>query len=321
MNILVTGGAGFIASHVVDDLVAAGHQVAVLDNFSTGSRVNVNPDARLYEVDLRDAKRVEDAIRNFKPDVINHHAAQMDVRVSTRLPRLDAEVNIVGSINLIQSAVRHGVSKVVYASTGGAVYGEPHELPVKETHSIQPLSQYGISKHTVEHYLYLYAHNYGLDYTVLRYPNVYGPRQNPHGEAGVIAIFLNRALRKERPTIFGDGLQERDYVFVSDVVNANRIALETGSRQIFNIGSGVGTSVIDIVKVIEQVTGVPMDPLYAEPRVGEIHKIALDASKASKTLGWRPQVPLAKGIEYTYQSLLQNQDSVFANEGRGVTQP
>ena len=308
MRVLATGGAGFIGSHVVDRLVADGHEAAVLDDVSTGFRDNLNERAHFYQVDIRDADGVEAAVREFRPEIVIHHAAQMDVRVSTRMPAVDAGINIVGSLHVIESAVRHGARKIVYASTGGAVYGEPESLPVREDHPVHPLSQYGISKHTVEHYLYLYRHNFGLDYTVLRYPNVFGPRQNPHGEAGVIAIFLNKALAGERPTIFGDGSQERDYVYVDDVVDANILALDRGGGRILNIGSGVGRSVLDIVRAIEQATGRTVDPIFSEPRVGEIGRIALDASLAGSVLGWRVSVPFAEGVRRTYEYLRAGRD-------------
>ncbi|MGH7816477.1 MAG: NAD-dependent epimerase/dehydratase family protein, partial [Candidatus Binatia bacterium] len=221
MKILVTGGAGFIGSHVADRFVNDGHAVVVLDNLVSGDRRNLNPKARFVETDIRDSRGIEDLFAAERFDVIDHHAAQMDVRKSTEDPLYDAEVNILGSINLIMNAARHAVKKFIYISTGGAVYGEPTRLPVEEGDPINPECQYGISKHTVEHYLYLYRLLYKLNYTVLRYPNVYGPRQNPRGEAGVIAIFAGKMLEGEAPTIFGDGQQLRDYIYVGDVAEAN----------------------------------------------------------------------------------------------------
>jgi len=218
MRILVTGGAGFIGSHVVDRYVADGHHVAIIDNLSTGFEENINPQAVFYKVDITDQQAVAEVFEKERPEIVNHHAAQMDVRRSVADPAFDAVTNIVGSIHLIENAVRTNVSKFIYASTGGAVYGEPRYLPADEDHPINPLSQYGISKHTVEHYLQLYQVNDGLTYTVLRYGNVYGPRQNPHGEAGVNAIFAGLMLAGKQPTIFGDGSKTRDYVYVSDVV-------------------------------------------------------------------------------------------------------
>jgi UDP-glucose 4-epimerase len=300
MRILVTGGAGFIASHVVDAMVEQGHEVAVVDNVSTGFRNNVHPAVAFYEVDIRDPEKLEAVFDEFRPELVNHHAAQMDVRVSTRIPAVDAEINIIGSIHLLESAVRHGVRKIIYASTGGAVYGEPAQLPVREDHTLDPVSPYGISKHTVEHYLYLYHKHYGLDYTVLRYPNVYGPRQNPHGEAGVVAIFLKKVIRGEPPVIFGDGTQERDYVYVTDVVEANVQAMHRGSGMILNLGSGKGTSVLEVLRAIEQAVQRSVTPVFGPPRIGEIQRIALDAARAGEVLGWNAKVSLEEGIRRTF---------------------
>ncbi len=218
-KILVTGGAGFIGSNVVDALLDNEHEVVVLDDLSTGFSENINPKVTFYNTDIRDEDKVRKIFESEKPDFVNHHAAQMDVRKSVQDPIFDAQCNILGSLNLILQSIRVGVQKFIYISTGGAVYGEPQYLPVDEQHPINPISQYGISKHTVEHYLYSYNVNYGLKYTVLRYPNVYGPRQNPHGEAGVIAIFTQKMLDNQQPTIFGDGSQTRDYTFVEDIVD------------------------------------------------------------------------------------------------------
>ncbi len=297
---LVTGGAGFIGSHVVDKLIQDGHHVAVVDDLSTGSRENVNPSATFYQTDIR-SDELSSIFKKEKPDFVNHHAAQMDVRRSVQEPLFDADVNILGSLNLIENSLRHNVKKFVYISTGGAVYGEPDYLPVDETHPIRPLCQYGISKHTVEHYLYLYGQTYGLRYTVLRYPNVYGPRQNPFGEAGVNAIFIGKMLRGEVPTIFGDGEQLRDYVYVSDIVRANIAALERGDGQIYNIGSGIGTSVNQIYEKLQQITGFSQPAIYSEHRTGEIQRVYLDSSKASKELGWKVQVSFDEGLARTVE--------------------
>lgn len=303
MKILVTGGAGFIASHIVDRLVSEGHSVAVIDNLSTGFKQNINPEARFYEGDIRDYGFLQAVFSEFKPEIVNHHAAQMDVRVSTREPRLDADINILGSINLVLLSVEHKIRKFVYISTGGAVYGEPLYLPVREDHSINPLSQYGISKHTVEHYLYLYSRNYGLRYNVLRYPNVYGPRQNPDGEAGVIAIFGSKILAGDKPYIFGDGLQTRDYVFISDVVNANMKAMFNEVFGIYNIGSGIGTSVNELYDLISYALGCNEQPIYSERRVGEIQHICLDATLAHTDLKWSPEFTVQEGIQKTMKWL------------------
>jgi UDP-glucose 4-epimerase len=295
---LVTGGAGFIGSHLVDRLINDGHHVAVVDDLSTGSRDNLNPNAAFYEIDVR-SKDLDAVFDKEKPDHVNHHAAQMDVRRSVREPMFDADVNVLGSINLIENCLRNDVKKIVYISTGGAVYGEPDYFPVDEAHPIRPLCQYGISKHTVEHYLYFYGHTYGMRYTVLRYPNVYGPRQNPFGEAGVNAIFIGKMLRGETPTIFGDGEQLRDYVYVSDVVEANIASLERGDGQVYNIGSGIGTSVNQIYEKLKQIMDVSAPPVYSEARTGEIQRTYLESSKAKRELGWSAQIGFDEGLRKT----------------------
>lgn len=312
-KILVTGGAGFIGSNVVDALLDNGHEVVVLDNLSTGFHGNINPKVIFYNVDICDEEKVRRIFELEKPDFVNHHAAQIDVRRSTREPIFDAQCNILGSLNLIIQSVTAGVKKFIYASTGGAIYGEPQYLPIDENHPINPISQYGISKHTVEHYLYLYSVNYGLRYTVLRYPNVYGPRQNPHGEAGVIAIFTQKMLNNQQPTIFGDGSQTRDYTFVSDIVEANIFTLTKGDNAIYNIGTGIEISVQQIFDSLKATLAKDakrhglssLEPVYGEERVGEIQHIYLDATKAKRELGWIPKTDFHYGLEQTveyYQS-------------------
>jgi UDP-glucose 4-epimerase len=296
MRILVTGGAGFIASHVVDAYLAAGHDVAVVDNLSTGFRANLHPRARFYPVDICDGDALARVLAEEQPELVNHHAAQMDIRRSTRDPAFDARCNILGSLNLLEACVRQGTRKVIYISTGGAVYGEPRSLPVNEEHPIQPISHYGVSKHTVEHYLHLYAVQHALRFTVLRYPNVFGPRQNPHGEAGVIAIFAGQLLAGAQPQIFGDGSKTRDYVFVADVVRGNLLALERGDDRIYNLGSGVETSDRQVFDAVRSALNLTMEPIYAAARPGEIQRIALDASRARAELGWEPFVPFTEGV-------------------------
>ena len=307
MKVLVTGGAGFIGSHVVDALLDAGHDVAVVDDLSTGARANLNPRARFYEVDIRDA-RLAEVIAAERPAVVSHQAARANVRESLAQPILYADVNILGSLNLLESCRRAGVQKIVYASTGGASYGEPHTLPVPEDHPINPLDPYGASKHHVEHYLYLYRANYGLDYTTLRYPNVFGPRQDPLGEAGVVAIFTGKMLKSEPPVINGTGEQERDFVYVADVARANLLALEQGSGQIFNIGSGQGTSVNAIYGELARLTGYTGAPVHGPAKQGEVYKIYLDATRAQRALGWRPQTALADGLAQTVAYFRQGRD-------------
>ena len=297
----MTGGAGFIGSNVVDRFVELGHDVAVFDDLSTGFRDFVHREARLFQGDLADAAAVDRCIGTFEPDLVDHHAAQIDVRKSVSDPVWDARVNILGSIGLLQACTRHGVKKVVYASTGGALYGEGRRLPANEDHPVNPESPYGASKHTVEHYLHLWKLLHGLDYTVLRYPNVYGPRQNPHGEAGVNAIFIGAMLDGKRPRIFGDGNAVRDYLYVSDVVDANVLALEKGSGEMLNLGTGVGTSVNDIVRELKTILGSPLDTVHEPPRPGEVQRIYLDASRAKAVLGWEPQVPFEDGLARTLE--------------------
>ncbi|MCL5019160.1 MAG: NAD-dependent epimerase/dehydratase family protein [Patescibacteria group bacterium] len=306
MRALITGGAGFIGSNIVDIFIENGIDVAVLDDLSTGFIENLNSRARFYKVDIRDAAAVAEVFDAEKPDFVDHLAAQMDVRRSTIDPVFDAEVNIIGSLNIIINSLRVGVKKIIYASTGGAVYGEPEYLPADENHPVNPICQYGISKHTVEHYLYLYRYNYGLEYTVLRYPNVYGPRQNPHGEAGVVAIFTNKIISGEAPTIFGDGSQTRDYTYVKDVANANLIALEKGNGEIINIGTGLETSVNDIFNSLNTWCKTNLTPVYARERLGEIQRVALNADKAKRVLGWKPDYTLDRGLGETVEFIKKN---------------
>ena len=299
MKILVTGGAGFIASHVVDGYVGLGHEVAVLDNLSRGFRRNVNPRAQFYEGDIQDVAFLERVFAEVKPEVVNHHAAQMDVRRGVREPVFDARVNILGSINLLQQVVAHKTRHVIYISTAGAAYGEPKHLPVAENSPVNPITPYGISKHTVEHYLYTFSYLYGMTYVVLRYGNVYGPRQNSEGEAGVFAIFSEQILAGIQPVIYGDGSKLRDYVYVDDVVEANIAALDHGFGDVFNIGSGLPTSDQEVLGLVSDILGHhDLQPRYVPKRPGEIDAICLDISKAKDKLGWTPKVSLADGARH-----------------------
>ena len=308
MRILVTGGAGFIASNVVDALIEEGHDVSVVDNLSSGFERNLNPRARFYRLSVRGSE-LSDVFEKELPEVVNHHAAQIDVRRSADDPVADAEDNILGSLNLISNCVRSGVGRIVYASTGGAIYGDPEYIPADEGHPINPVSQYGVSKHTVEHYLYLYSILHDLKYVTLRYANVYGPRQNPHGEAGVVAIFATQMLTGVQPSIFGPGDKTRDYVHVSDIVQANLLALDRGENTILNVGTGIETSDQEIFDTLAEVLGYDGPPHYAPVRKGEVHHISLECSKARDVLGWVPRLSLREGIERTaeYYRILARQ--------------
>lgn len=299
MRILVTGGAGFIGSNVTDRFLELGHEVAVIDNLITGRRENLNPRATFYEVDITDPAAVDGVFAEFQPQLVNHHAAQIDVRKGVADPVYDAGINILGGINVLQAAVRHGLPKFVYAGTGGAAYGNPEYLPCDEKHPVRPISPYGVSKHSLEHYIELMGILEGLPYTILRYSNVFGPRQNPKGEAGVNAIFTGLMLKGERPTIFGRGDKTRDYVFISDVVAANVIALDRGEGDIFNIGTGLQTTDQEVYDAIAAATGYGEPPIYAEERKGEVRHIALDVTKANTVLGWNAQVSFRDGVAIT----------------------
>jgi len=302
MKILVTGGAGFIGSNVVDAYVELGHEVLVADDLSMGKTTNVNARAALHQLDVASPELVELVLRE-RPDVINHHAAQTSVRTSVENPLDDARRNILASLNVLEACRQAGVGKLIYISSGGAIYGEPVALPATEDNPIRADSPYGISKHTPEHYLDVYHRLYGQEYTVLRYGNVYGPRQDPFGEAGVIAIFTQRMLDGEQPIIYGSGEQERDFVFVGDVVAANVAALERGAGQAFNIGMGVATTINQLYTLIASATGYPNPVAYAEGKPGETFRIYLDISRARETLGWSPQVSLEDGLGRTVESL------------------
>src|SRR3984885_2179375 len=270
MNILVTGGAGFIGSHTVDALVATGkHQVSIIYNLSAGKRHQVNPAAKFHEIDLRDADAVKRAVEAEPPEVIVHLAAQMDVRRSVADPSYDAQVNIIGFLNLIEAARQHGLRRVIFSSTGGAIYGEQETFPASEEHPLHPVSPYGITKLATEAYLFFYKVQYGIDYTALRFGNVYGPRQDPHGEAGVVAIFCGRMLEDKAVTIYGDGEQTRDYVYVGDVVRANLAAVAAAVSGAFNIGTGIETSVNQLFGTLAKAAGAKHPAAYGPARPGE----------------------------------------------------
>lgn len=307
MKILITGGAGFIASNVADAYLADGHEVAILDSLITGFRHNIPSQAKFYEADIRDADAVAKAFDDFKPDAVSHHAAQLDVRKAVSDPVFDADVNIGGGLNVLLSAVRVGSQRIIFSSTGGAIYGEPEYLPVVETHPCRPESPYGLTKFAYENYLRIWSNLHGITPIVLRYANVYGPRQTAHGEAGVVAIFAGLLLENKPCKIFGDGTMTRDYVYVGDVVNANRAALTKGNNEIVNIGTRQQTNTREVFDAVRAAVGTgPEEPEYLPERPGEVKKIALDNDRAYKVLGWRPEVGFREGVKRTVDAMKQS---------------
>lgn len=298
MKVLVTGGAGFIGSHIVDALIENGMEAVILDNLSTGRRENINPKAAFHQADIRD-KAISEIFSKERPDVVCHHAAQVSVRNSVADPCDDADINIRGSINLMEACRISGVRKVVFASSGGAIYGEQEAFPATESHPTRPLSPYGAAKLSFEFYLNYYKEVYGIPYVALRYSNVYGPRQDPHGEAGVVAIFCGLMLKGETPTINGDGGQTRDYVYVKDVVSANLAAIQKDATGGFNIGTGLETSVNGLYELIKKKTGYAGTSRNAPAKTGEQYRSVLDASLAGSRLGWSPSKALEDGIDET----------------------
>ena len=304
MKILVTGGAGFIASHIADAYLADGHEVAVLDNLSSGFPHNIPDAAQFYECDIRDADKVEGIFREFQPEVVSHHAAQLDVRKSVADPVFDAQINVCGGLNILQSAVANGTRRVLFSSTGGVIYGEPDYLPVFENHPLRPESPYGLTKMIFEGYLRVWRQLHGLETVVMRYGNVYGPRQTAHGEAGVVAIFAGLLLENRPCKIFGDGNAARDYVYIGDVVEANRAALHHGAGEIFNIGTAIPTTTREVFDAVrDAVGGGPEEPEFHPHRPGEIQRICLDNSHAAELLGWTPEMNFREGVRLTVDAL------------------
>ena len=308
MKILVTGGAGFIASQIADAFIAEGHKVFIIDNLSTGFEINVNPKAVFIKADIGD-KSLSSLFEKEKFDVVNHHAAQMDVRRSVVDPAFDATTNILGTINLLQNCVRTGVKKFMFASTGGAVYGEQDYFPADEKHPTAPLSPYGISKLAVEKYLFFYHAQYKLNYTILRYANIYGPRQNPFGEAGVVAIFSTKLLKGEQPVINGTGLQTRDYVFVGDVVKAALTTVNDEASDIYNIGTGIETDVNELFHIINNVAGKGMIEKHGPPAAGEQMRSVITSDKIFSKFNWRPTTKLEVGLKHTVNFFKERMES------------
>jgi UDP-glucose 4-epimerase len=305
MHILLTGGAGFIGSHIVDAYVAAGHRVSIIDNFTTGLRSNLNPAATLHEVDIRDRAAIEKIFRENRFDLLNHHAAQLNVRVSVSDPQFDAEQNVIGTLNLLQGALASGVKRVIFASSGGTIYGEQISFPADETHPTDPIAPYGITKLAVEKYLNYYRCEQGIEHVILRYANVYGPRQNPHGEAGVVAIFCEKMTAGENPVIYGTGEQTRDYVYVEDVVAANVKAidyLERSGSGTFNISSARETSVNELFALLNGIFGGGFEEIHAPARTGEQLRSVCSYELAARELGWSPTVELTDGLARTAET-------------------
>lgn len=297
MKHIVTGGAGFIGSHLVDRLIDAGDEVMVIDNLSTGKREFVNAKAKFIEGDIVDKDMIERVYSEYKPDYLHHLAAQIDVRYSFEHPIIDAQVNIIGTLNLIESARRYSTRRIIFASSGGTVYGEPDRNPVPESYPNIPVSPYGMSKLVSEKYLDLYKRLYGLNYVSLRLGNVFGPRQSPKGECGVFSIFALKMLKGERPTIYGDGTATRDYIFVDDVIDSFIASLDENiPSDYYNIGRGEETSTKEVYDLLAKVVGYSEEPIYSDPRPGEVYQISLDISKAKENLKWEPKTSLEEGV-------------------------
>jgi len=300
MKILVTGGAGFIGSNIVDAYIKSGHTVVVVDNLSTGKKSFINKKAAFYKADIRDANELVKIFETEKPEVLNHHAAQISVRNSVENPNNDAEINILGLLNLLQAGIKNNLKKVIFASSGGVVYGEASRLPTPENYTpLIPLSPYGITKLSSEYYLHFYYMSCNIPYIALRYSNVYGPRQNPHGEAGVVAIFSKKLLNEETSIINGDGLQMRDYIYVGDVVSANIKALSYSSYGCFNIGTGRETSVVEIFEMLRKLNGKDIFAKHGPAKKGEQKRSCLETKLAEKLLGWKTITSLKTGLDKT----------------------
>ncbi|MBI5420439.1 MAG: NAD-dependent epimerase/dehydratase family protein [Deltaproteobacteria bacterium] len=299
-RIMITGGAGFIGSNIADACVAAGHEVMVIDNLSSGKKEYVPAAARFVLCDVNSDTAVE-AVRAFRPEVISHHAAQVNVRASVADPLFDARVNILGSIRLLEAARQNGVRKLLFASSGGAGYGEQEAFPADESHPVRPVSPYGAAKMSVELYLHYYLVEHGLSYTALRYANVYGPRQDPHGEAGVVAIFTERLLRGQAAIVNGDGEQTRDFVYVGDVVRANLAAIERGDGRSINIGTGIETNINTIFRTLRDLSGSRQEEIHGKAMPGEQQRSCLENRLAFDELGWYPEVSLEEGLARTLE--------------------
>ena len=298
MKVLVTGGAGFIGSHLVDRLIQEGHEVVVVDNLSTGKRRNLNRAARFFKLDIQ-SWRLERVFRNERPNLVMHLAAQMDVRKSVEDPTFDAQVNVLGTLNVLQQSIKHGVRKVVFSSSGGAIYGEQEIYPAPESHVTKPLSPYGISKLCGEQYLSYYQRVNGLQIVALRYANVYGPRQDPEGEAGVVAIFIQKLLNNEQAIVNGNGRQTRDFVYVEDVVEANLAAMGQDIQGTFNVGTGEETSINDLLRILVRHTNSTCKEAHGPAKGGEQARSVIDSGKLRQELSWESKTELSEGLKHT----------------------
>jgi len=298
MKIAITGAAGFIGSHIADAYIEQGHKVVIIDNLSTGMRENLNPKAKFIELDVN-SNDINKIFSEEKFDILNHHAAQMNIRLSVENPIFDAGTNIVGSLNLYEACKNNGVKKIIFSSTGGAIYGEQDYFPADEEHPLRPCSPYGIAKLVNEKYLYYYKEIFGIDFAILRYANIYGPRQNPFGEAGVVAIFINKILTGEQPVINGNGKNTRDYVFVSDIVKANVLALENNFSGIYNLGTAKEYDVNFIFSTLKEIIGKDIPEVHGEEKLGEQKRSVCSYEKINKKYGWKPDVELIDGLKMT----------------------
>ena len=303
MKVLVTGGAGFIGSAVVDRLVALGHQAVVVDDLSSGCPADMPRQVAFYQADVRDGRSLDEVLGREKPQVVSHHAAQVSVRESAADPAHDASVNVIGLLNLLQACTRHGVKRFVFASSGGAIYGEQENFPADENHPLRPVSPYGVTKLASEHYLRCFHLMHGLPFLALRYANVYGPPQCHRGQSGVVALLADRLLRCGSVRINGDGRQTRDFVYLDDVVDANVLAIGSSHQGIFNVGTGIETSVNDLFAQLQRLTGNFADPEYVPAMAGEQRRSALDAARIARQLGWKPRTSLVDGLARTVAHL------------------